>query len=84
MEDKKFDIDFKMDWWGFATGATIMMIVLKCLNLIDCIWWWVFAPMLVVLCCNFLLVFIVGIISIYYFSMYGQEDDKDNEDETEE
>lgn len=79
MENKKYDIGFQIDWWGMAIGATIMMIILKCLNFIDCTWLWVFAPMLVVVGCMFLLVFVVGLISIYYFLINNQEEDGDEE-----
>lgn len=75
MEDKKYDIRFDTSWYGFAIGATLMLIILKCLNMISCSWWWVFSPVLFMIAWTVFIVFIIGLIAIYYVSTGKFEED---------
>ena len=75
MDDKKYDIQFDMNWYGFAVGATLFLIILKCLNMIGCSWWWVFSPILFVIAWTVFMVFIIGLIAIYYVTTGKFEED---------
>lgn len=85
MSNQKYSLDFNILKTGFWVSA--FLVILKYANVIDLSIWWVLTPLFVGLGSVFIIIFLIGLVTLYLISVKGIElpDDEDDyqEDETE-
>jgi len=82
MSEYKFNFDFSVLGVGF--WSTVILAILKIANVIDISTWLVLTPLLVVLGYVFILVFIIGVITIYLFATHSVNKENEEDEDSEE
>lgn len=78
--DKKIEFDLNLNWYGFAIGASVLLILLKVFGVIECSIWLALTPVLILVGPTVFIVFIVGIITCYLM-LSGKVSNDKNDDE---
>lgn len=78
MENNGIEFNMNFNWYGFAIGISVFLILFKALGFIDCSIWIALSPIFILLGITCLIVFIVGLITCYLI-LSGGVSDEDNE-----
>lgn len=78
MSNSRYGIDFNFLKLGF--WLTVLMILLKITNTVDINTWLVFLPLLIAIGWFVLIIFLIGLITLYYISK-NTDDEEDTETE---
>lgn len=79
--DKEIEFNLNLNWYGFAIGASVMLILLKVFGVIECSIWLALMPVLILVGLTVFIIFIVGVITCYLM-VSGKVSSNEESDET--
>lgn len=78
--NKDIEFNFNMNWYGFAIGVSVMIILMKVLGIIECSVWIALAPILILVGLTIFIIFIVGVITCWLMFSGQVSNDKNNDE----